>query len=218
MMTAIRQSLPWLSVPLAVGATLSLSDCSASSPRFRTPPSASQSADAESNEIRFATKIREEVAREDDRKVDANAVARKLGPGGRATRRYSNDTPQGLSRDRVLLDIVSFLGVPYVYGGSDKEGIDCSGFTSRVYQSAADRPLPRSTEAQFGDGTDVPLDSLKFGDLVFFNTTGKRPSHVGIYIEDDLFAHASVTSGVTISSLESSYYKRRFVGARRVIP
>ena len=59
---------------------------------------------------------------------------------------------------------------------------------------------------------------LRFGDLVFFNTTGESPSHVGVYIEDDLFAHASVTYGVTISSMESSYYRDRFVGARRIIP
>jgi cell wall-associated NlpC family hydrolase len=56
-----------------------------------------------------------------------------------------------------------------------------------------------------------------FGDLVFFNTTGAVPSHVGIYIEDDVFAHASVTNGVTFGSMESEYYRDRFVGARRVV-
>jgi murein DD-endopeptidase / murein LD-carboxypeptidase len=63
----------------------------------------------------------------------------------------------------------------------------------------------------------VEKEQLRFGDLVFFNTTGYAPSHVGIYIEDDLFAHASVTQGVTISSMESTYYRKRFVGARRVV-
>ena len=62
------------------------------------------------------------------------------------------------------------------------------------------------------------MEELQFGDLVFFNTTGRSPSHVGIYLEDDLFAHASVTYGVTISSLESTYYRKRLVGARRVFP
>jgi cell wall-associated NlpC family hydrolase len=66
-------------------------------------------------------------------------------------------------------------------------------------------------------GVEVERDSLQFGDLVFFNTTGRAPSHVGIYIEDYLFAHASVSSGVTISSLESTYYKGRYVGARRIV-
>jgi cell wall-associated NlpC family hydrolase len=71
--------------------------------------------------------------------------------------------------------------------------------------------------AQYGVGSDVAKPDLQFGDLVFFNTTGRSPSHVGIYIEDDLFAHASVSYGVTISSLESTYYRKRYVGARRVV-
>jgi cell wall-associated NlpC family hydrolase len=121
-----------------------------------------------------------------------------------------------LNRDKVLLDVVGFLGVPYVYGGNTKEGIDCSGFTAQVYHSAVKKKLPRSAREQYGSGIPVPASRLQFGDLVFFNTTGRVPSHVGIYIEDDLFAHASVTRGVTFSSLESTYYKKRFVGARRV--
>ncbi|HXX63753.1 MAG TPA: NlpC/P60 family protein, partial [Bacteroidota bacterium] len=77
--------------------------------------------------------------------------------------------------------------------------------------------LPRSTSDQFQEGAAVDRDGLRFGDLVFFNTTGDSPSHVGIYIEDDLFAHASVSVGVTLSSMESAYYRDRFIGARRVI-
>jgi cell wall-associated NlpC family hydrolase len=77
--------------------------------------------------------------------------------------------------------------------------------------------LPRSTTGQYHEGVRVKRHELRFGDLVFFNTTGRRPSHVGIYIEDDLFVHASVNFGVTISSMESTYYKDRFVGARRII-
>jgi cell wall-associated NlpC family hydrolase len=95
--------------------------------------------------------------------------------------------------------------------------MDCSGFTMRVYEDAARTQLPRATAEQFREGVEVERDLLRFGDLVFFNTTGQAPSHVGIYIEDDLFAHASVSYGVTISSMESSYYRTRFVGARRII-
>ena len=125
--------------------------------------------------------------------------------------------PADLNRDKVLLSVVSSLGVPYAYGGSGKNGMDCSAFTAHVYNNAARRQLPRSTEDQFREGVEVDRDQLRFGDLVFFNTTGRSPSHVGIYIEDDLFAHASVSYGVTISSMESTYYKNRFVGARRII-
>ncbi len=126
--------------------------------------------------------------------------------------------PSALNRDRVLLEIVSLLGVPYEYGGADMAGIDCSAFTETVYASALHVGLPRSTAEQYREGAGVDRDRLRFGDLVFFNTTGETPSHVGIYIEDDLFAHASVTYGVTISSMENSYYRDRFVGARRIIP
>jgi cell wall-associated NlpC family hydrolase len=195
-------------------ALLFLAGCGASSPRFRSAATGADTAEDE-NEIRFASKIREEVAREDDRKVDPSRILKARSLPRSASRREER-TPAGIDRDKVLLEAVSFLGVPYEYGGEGKEGIDCSGFTARVYQTGAKITLPRSTREQYRAGKAVERDSLQFGDLVFFNTTGRSPSHVGIYIEDDLFAHASVTSGVTISSLESTYYKGRFVGARRL--
>jgi cell wall-associated NlpC family hydrolase len=125
--------------------------------------------------------------------------------------------PPALKRDNLLLEIVSLLGVPYEYGGADRTGMDCSAFTEAVYGTALHLGLPRSTADQYKEGTDVPRERLRFGDLVFFNTTGESPSHVGIYVEDDLFAHASVSYGVTISSMENSYYRDRFVGARRIV-
>ena len=86
-----------------------------------------------------------------------------------------------------------------------------------VYRQAMKKELPRISLDQSRVGTAVELSDLKFGDLVFFNTTGEPASHVGIYLGDDLFAHASVSLGVTISSLQSSYYKTRFEGARRIV-
>jgi hypothetical protein len=193
-----------------------LSGCSASSPRFRTGSETARHDDE--NELRFATRIREEVRREDDRKVSVEDVSRRLTKRGIPSGKYSNLTPAGLNRDRFLLDVIGYLGVPYVYGGNGREGIDCSGFTAQVYKSATKTLLPRSAHDQYGVGAMVARPGeLQFGDLVFFNTTGRVPSHVGIYIEDDLFAHASVTRGVTFSSLESTYYKKRYVGARRIV-
>ena len=204
-------------VAVVAGATIALlflTGCGASAPRFRGESSGATPDDE--NEIRFASKIRAEETREDDRKVDANRWKASVLPKHPLPSREDR-TPSGLSRDMVLLETVSCLGVPYEYGGNGKDGIDCSGFTSRVYRRGAAILLPRSTAGQFGVGRDVKRDSLLFGDLVFFNTTGRSPSHVGIYLEDGLFAHASVTYGVTISSLESTYYSRRFVGGRRVV-
>jgi cell wall-associated NlpC family hydrolase len=199
-------------------AALGLSGCGSGAARFRTGGRPSAVSSDDENEARFATKIRDELRREDDRPVDVAAIAKQLTSRPKPSGEYLNTTPAGVNRDRVLLEVVSYLGVPYVYGGNTKEGIDCSGFTLQVYKNASGVPLPRSSREQFEAGRPVHRTELQFGDLVFFNTTGRVPSHVGIYIEDDVFAHASVTQGVTLSSLESTYYKNRFVGARRMTP
>jgi cell wall-associated NlpC family hydrolase len=189
-------------------AAVVLAGCSSSVPRFASPPE---------EEIPLE-RVRAEERREDDHKVDLQALSRRLAARPHSSGRYQNATPAGVDRDKMLLEIVGYLGVPYRFGGSSREGMDCSGFTSTVYRAGALRSLPRSTREQYGAGERVAMEELQFGDLVFFNTTGRSPSHVGIYLEDDLFAHASVTYGVTISSLESTYYRKRLVGARRVFP
>lgn len=209
----VRTALTLLPVPGLIG-------CGSSSPRFNPNRHAGATVEREENargEYRFAAKIKAEVAREDDKKPDIEKIRKEIRNRPVPTGRYTNITPAGINRDRVLLDIVSYLGVPYVWGGNSKDGIDCSGFTLKVYEDAAHRMLPRSVDEQYQAGKRVEQDSLQFGDLVFFNTTGEGASHVGIYVEDDLFAHSSVSSGVTFSSLESTYYHKRFVGARRVV-
>lgn len=121
-------------------------------------------------------------------------------------------------REKILFEIVNYLDSPYLYGGNTKNGIDCSAFTSNVFKKAIDLQLPRVASQQFIYGQEVPsFRKLTFGDLVFFNTNRfSFPGHVGIYLGNDLFAHASVSHGVTISSIKDKYYKERYVGARRV--
>jgi len=122
------------------------------------------------------------------------------------------------NRETVILrEILRHIGTPYRLGGLGSEGIDCSAYTRLVFRTSVNIDLPRSTADQFRQGRPVRVNDLKFGDLIFFNTTGRNPSHVGIYLGDNLFAHASVTSGVTISSLGSSYFQRRLTGARRIL-
>ncbi|MEW6511767.1 MAG: C40 family peptidase [Bacteroidota bacterium] len=202
-----RSIRPTFAQVLPIAAALAVAGCVTTAPRFRT---------AEDEEGRMASKIREEEMREDDRRFDPTLIKSRLAPTLKPRPAEEAPLPPGLNRDKVLLDIVSLLGVPYTYGGTGKDGLDCSAFTARVYEEATRHPLPRSTADQYEEGTEVVRDELRFGDLVFFNTTGRNPSHVGIYIEDDLFAHASVSYGVTISSLESTYYRNRFIGARRI--
>lgn len=126
------------------------------------------------------------------------------------------DVPLGF-REEVLLQVIKYLETPYKYGGNTENGIDCSGFTLQVYEKSTGIKLPRSAREQFAIGEKVERDDLAFGDLVFFNTRRRsNPGHVGIYIGDDQFIHSSTSLGVTISSLEEPYYKKRYVGARRV--
>ncbi|MEJ5261790.1 MAG: C40 family peptidase [Ignavibacterium sp.] len=126
---------------------------------------------------------------------------------------------QTTAREKLIMEIIKYLDTPYKYGGSTLNGIDCSAFTQSVYQDALNVALNRTARDQFTQGKIVESrDELQFGDLVFFNTRRRvRPGHVGIYIGDGLFAHASTKGGVMISSLDEDYYSRRYMGARRVV-
>jgi len=132
-------------------------------------------------------------------------------------RNYINpDVPLGF-REEILLQTIKYLETPYKFGGNTENGIDCSGFTLQVYEKSTGIKLPRSAREQFAIGEKVERDDLDFGDLVFFNTRRRsNPGHVGIYIGDDQFIHSSTSLGVTISSLQEPYYKKRYVGAKRI--
>ena len=120
-------------------------------------------------------------------------------------------------REKMLMEIIKYLNTPYKYGGNTKDGIDCSAFTQILYRDVFHVGLERSARLQYNQGSVVSSgDQLRFGDLVFFNTRKRvKPGHVGIYIGDSLFAHASSAKGVTISSIDYDYYARTFMGARR---
>ena len=125
---------------------------------------------------------------------------------------------------RELLEYASsFLGTRYRRGSSSPSGFDCSGFTSYVFKNFGYQ-LTRSSSSQVSDGTPVAKNELQPGDLVFFNgrAVGKRVGHVGIVTEvkedgEFKFIHSSNGKGVTVSSSNEAYYKRRYVGASRVI-
>ena len=112
----------------------------------------------------------------------------------------------------------SYLGTPYVWGGTTHKGIDCSGFTQNSYGENRVK-IPRVSRDQWKAGDKVDA-SLRNGDLLFFNTMGVGVSHVGMVVDakTNTFMHASSSKGVTRADLDKNYYKQRYLGARRVVP
>ena len=112
-----------------------------------------------------------------------------------------------------------FLGSTYVYGSTNPgEGFDCSGFAQYAFKNALGKDLPRTALQMSQVGSVVESNDLKAGDLVFFNTRGFDFSHVGIYIGEGKFFHASTRlNAVVLGDLKSDYFARRYNGARRVI-
>lgn len=106
-------------------------------------------------------------------------------------------------------------GVKYRMGGLNKRGVDCSGFVYLTFRSKLGIKIPRTTKAQARLGKEVRKSKLKAGDLVFFKTS-RKVRHVGIYIEDGKFLHASTSRGVMISRLSNTYWRSKYWKARRV--
>ena len=120
-------------------------------------------------------------------------------------------------QDRLTLFAKKLLNIPYRFGGNSLFGIDCSAYVKKVY-SLIGVDLPRSAREQFHEGMSVDGEQLSIGDLVFFRTYASFPSHVGIYLGNNLFIHASSRSKkVTIDSLDTPYYLKRFIGAKRLL-
>ena len=122
----------------------------------------------------------------------------------------------GNENPELLREIAGWLGVPYRFGGTTKSGADCSGFALKVYQKVYDINLARVTTNMVQNSRRVNQRSLREGDLVFFRINGRKISHVGIYISNNRFAHASTSRGVIISSLDEKYYNDRFAFGGRV--
>ena len=117
----------------------------------------------------------------------------------------------------IITYALSLQGVPYRYGkSSPEEGFDCSGFVKHVYEKQG-ITLPRTVKAMASSLPQIPKSDVHSGDLVFFNTSGKSFSHVGIYVNNDKFVHAPSqrTGRVLVSSLKNNYWQKHYIGARR---
>ncbi len=119
-------------------------------------------------------------------------------------------------KDFLALIVQKTMGIPYKFGGNTFMGIDCSAYVQKVLSSIG-LNLPRTAREQFTLGESVDKEDLSIGDLVFFRTYAPFPSHVGIYLGNNLFIHASsIARKVTINSLNTPYYLKRFIGAKRL--
>ena len=109
-----------------------------------------------------------------------------------------------------------YKGIPYKYGGTDKRGFDCSGFTQIVYRNALNIQLPRTTEEMSKLGKKVSRKKLKIGDLVFFRPSRKY-RHVGIFMGNNTFMHSSTSKGIIKSKLDNPYWKKKYKFAKRLL-
>ena len=134
-----------------------------------------------------------------------------------STLNNSNNSLASSKAQKIISTAKQYLGVPYVWGGTSPSGFDCSGLVYYVFQQHGIH-LNRTAATQYQHGTYVSKSNLRPGDLVFFQNTYKAGiSHVGIYVGNGQFLHASSSQGVTISALSNSYWSSHYYGARRIL-
>ena len=119
-------------------------------------------------------------------------------------------SPKELEIVELYAFIDEWVGVKYKYGGTTKKGVDCSGFTNLLYNNVFKKELPRSSSDIAAVAKSVSKKELSEGDFVFFSIRSKKVDHVGIYLTNNRFVHASTSKGVIISNLEHPYYAKYF--------
>ncbi|MEY3262400.1 MAG: hypothetical protein RLZZ620_1452 [Pseudomonadota bacterium] len=129
---------------------------------------------------------------------------------------FKNDTSVG--NEGISIAAMGLVGVPYRYGGNTPAGgFDCSGLIAYVYQNSSGIKLPRTIQQMSNVGTGIGQQPPAPGDLVFFNTTGERYSHAGIYVGQGRFVHAPSAGGtVRLERIDSPYWAARYTEARRI--
>ena len=121
----------------------------------------------------------------------------------------------GKEDKKLIKEMAEWKGTRYKYGGTTKAGTDCSGFVSSIYMNVYGKKLHRTSRDMIKDVRKISKKSLETGDLIFFKTSGKKISHVGIYIADNKFIHAA-SKGVVVNDLNQSYYKKAYYKAGKV--
>lgn len=128
---------------------------------------------------------------------------------------------KGVRNQDLYIVSASWLGTRYKYGGMSRGGVDCSGLTSLIYKSVYKKNLTHNSAAMLAECKKrIKKSDLREGDLVFFRTDGKRsktPNHVGIYLKENKFVHASSSKGVVVSNMTDNYYVSNFIAAGRAL-
>ncbi len=119
---------------------------------------------------------------------------------------------------KLYINSAQWIGTPYRNGGKARSGVDCSGFTQQIYSSTFRKNLKRNTEGQLKQVKKIRKSNLQEGDLVFFSNqySKRKVGHVGIYLKDGYFIHASSSKGVMISHLQEDYYKKHWLSGGRL--
>lgn len=127
--------------------------------------------------------------------------------------------PTELTNTLLLSQMEKWYGTQYCFGGSTDSCIDCSSFTQVILRDVYNVKIPRNAQQQFDACTKIEVENLKEGDLVFFNTVSASMiiTHVGVFVCNNKFVHASTSKGVTISDLSEKYFAKAFRGAGRFI-
>ncbi|MBP2850872.1 MULTISPECIES: bifunctional murein DD-endopeptidase/murein LD-carboxypeptidase [Dickeya] len=150
-----------------------------------------------------------------------NQTDRRVVNGGDPSLQASQDEFEAMVRNvevksKLLEQYANWKGVRYRLGGDSRKGIDCSSFVQRTFREQFGIDLPRSSYEQQDIGVQIQRSKLRPGDLVVFHA-GSTGRHMGIYLGNQQFVHASTSIGVTISSMDDSYWKPRYREARRVL-
>lgn len=187
---------------VALAASLSLTGCSALKNFL--------SRDLEDEDFIIGQLYVDEVVKE------TPVIAQRVEP-----RSSSKSNPLGLSYsaedNHALYETVnSWLGVPYKYGGTDRNGIDCSAFVGTVFRLVYGVELHRTANDMLRDVSLISRSELREGDILFFTNSKGKVSHVGIYLKEGLFAHASTSNGVSVSRLDDTYWTKHFYKGGRI--
>lgn len=128
----------------------------------------------------------------------------------------NTEAASNVDSNNIVSSAKNLIGIKYRYGGTTKAGFDCSGFIGYIYKNNG-VSLPRTAAGMYSTGKSVKKANLAVGDLVFFNTSGKGVSHVGMYIGSGNFIHASTSKGVRVDKINDPYYwGKKYVGAKKV--